>query len=96
MGKNESDARALIAAFRQLQAPDPALVDKILAMLGIGGLVELGFALNKHDKRERDAAMGVVERFLPGLLAAGEKERLKAKTELDSFFFDVPMLDEDA
>nr|MDO8112808.1 hypothetical protein [Candidatus Sigynarchaeota archaeon] len=97
MTRQEDDARTLIAAFKRLESPDSPLVDKIMALLGISGLVELGFALNKHNKRERDAAMGIVERYITALLSApDEAARLKAKRELDSFFYDVPMIDEDA
>ncbi len=97
MAREVDNARALIAAFKQLGSPDPALVDKIMALMGISSLVELGFALNKHDKRERDAAMSVVERYIPALLSTtDEASRLKAKKELDSFFYDIPMIDEDA
>ncbi|HME53911.1 MAG TPA: hypothetical protein VKM55_16925 [Candidatus Lokiarchaeia archaeon] len=87
---------ALIADFKALEAPDYALVDEILTMLGIPGFLELGFALNKPNKRERVAAMRVVEQYLPGLLSTDEEARLKARKELDSFFEDVPLLNEDA
>lgn len=86
----------LIADFKAQEAPDPALVDEILLALGVPGFLELGFALNKPNKRERMAAMDLVERYLPGLLSNGENERLAARKELDSFFYDVPQLDEDA
>ena len=99
--KKASDERqvrieSLIADFKASETPDPALVDEILVALGIPGFLELGFALNKPNNRERMAAMDLVERYLPGLLSTGEDERRAARKELDSFFYDVPQLDEDA
>ena len=86
----------MIADFTQMDTPDSALVDKILKALCIPGFLELGFALNKPHKRERMAAISIVERYIPGLLSDNENERLEAQKELDAFFEDVPMLNEDA
>ena len=95
-GDDQRPIEALIAEFKELDAPDPALVDAILTALGISGFLEIGFALNKPGKIERLAAMNMVEQYVPGLVSEDEHERRNARKQLDDFFEDVPMLNEDA
>jgi hypothetical protein len=96
MADREREARGLIAALKRLDAPDEQLADKILSVLGIPGFYEVGSALKKLTKKERDAALGMVEQYVPGLLSGDEKVRKKARRELDALFEDIPMLNEDA
>ncbi|NMC04669.1 MAG: hypothetical protein GYA24_05625 [Candidatus Lokiarchaeota archaeon] len=96
MADREHEARELIAAFKRLEAPDERLADEMLAALGIPGFYEVGSALKKLSKKERDAAVAMVEQFVPGLLSGDEKAREKARRDLDALFEDIPMLNEDA
>ncbi len=96
MADREREARELIAALRGRNATDEGLADRILATLGIPGFYEVGSALKKPAKKERDAALGIVEQYVPGLLSGDEKVRNKARHDLDALFEDVPMLNEDA
>ncbi|MEX2680196.1 MAG: hypothetical protein Q6373_001230 [Candidatus Sigynarchaeota archaeon] len=96
MADREREARELIAAFKRLDAPDERLADEILSVLGIPGFYEVGAALKKPSKKERDAAVAMVEQHVPGLLSGDEKVRCKARTDLDALFEEVPMLNEDA
>jgi predicted nucleotidyltransferase len=96
MADREREARELIAAFKRLEAPDERLADKLLATLGIPGFYEVGSALNKLAKKERDAALVIVEQHVPGLLSEYERVRKKARRDLDALFEDIPMLNEDA
>ncbi len=96
MADLEHEARELIAAFKRLDVPDEQLADKILSVLGIPGFYEVGSALKKPDKKERDAAATMVEQHVPGLLSRDKKVRRKARKDLDALFEDIPMLNEDA
>nr|MDO8085141.1 hypothetical protein [Candidatus Sigynarchaeum springense] len=96
MADRESEVRELIAAFKRLDAPDERLADKILSALGIPGFYEVGAALKKPAKKERDAAVAMVEQHVLGLLSGDEKARREARRDLDALFEDIPMLNEDA
>ncbi len=96
MTETEREARELIAALRQLDAPDEWLVSQLLSVLGIPGFYEVGLALKKVAKKERDAALGMVEQYVPGLLSEDELVRKASRRDLDALFEDVPMLNEDA
>jgi hypothetical protein len=96
MADRERDVRELIVAFRQLDAPDEWLAGQLLTVLGIPGFFEVAAALKKPVKKERDAALGMVEQYVPGLLSEDELERKAARRDLDALFEDIPMLNEDA
>ena len=96
MADREREVRELVAAFKRLAAPDERLADKILSLLGIPGFYEVGSVLKKLAKKERDAAIGMVEQHVPGLLSGDETVRKKARRDLDALFEDIPMLNEDA
>jgi hypothetical protein len=96
MSDREREVRELIAAFKRLDAPDERLAGRILSVLGIPGFFEVGSVLKKPAKKERDAALAMVEQYVPGLLSGDEKVRKKARRDLDALFEDIPMLNEDA
>ncbi len=96
MADREREAKELIVALKQLDAPDGWLADQLLSVLGIPGFYEVGLALKKAAKKERDAALDMVEQYVPGLLSEDELVRKASRRDLDALFEDVPMLNEDA
>ncbi len=96
MTETEREARELIAVLRQLDAPDEWLASQLLSVLGIPGFYEVAAALKKPIKKERDAAIGMVEQYVPGLLSEDDLVRKASRRDLDALFEDIPMLNEDA
>ena len=85
-----------IEKFKQLDWPDDDLIRHILETLGIFDLVELEFTLKKLDKRERNAAMKMIERHLDDLLSGDEIKWADAKDTLKQIYYTVQQMDEEA
>jgi hypothetical protein len=86
----------LIDQFKKLTMPDLTLTKKILMMLKIHELVELEFCLNRYQKQERDAAMVMVERYIPDLLSEDPEKYVSAKEELAEIYHLIRLQDEEA
>ena len=86
----------MIEQFRNLENTDPRLTQSILETLGLLEIIDLQFALNKSVKRERDAAMAMIEKYLPKLLSGNLLEYGQAKLELKHIYYDVESPSEDA
>lgn len=86
----------MIKEFRKLDIVDPRLTQSILESLGLLEIIDLQFALNKSVKRERDAAMDMIEKYLPKLLSGNLLEYGQAKLELKHIYYDVESPSEDA
>ena len=84
-----------IDRFKALTWPDRALVENILVSLGIHDIVELEFCLNLHAKRERDAAMKMVERYLEDLSSGDATRWADAKDSLHQIYYKVAETDEE-
>ena len=69
--------------------PDPKLTYKILDILGLLSIPDLGFTLNSKMKEERAAAMNMVRRFLEDLLSEDPERYREAKETLAEFYYKV-------
>jgi hypothetical protein len=81
--------------FKQIEWPDRKLVQSILEMLGIFDLIELDFTLNSLDKRERLAAMKMIERNLDDLTSGNLARWADAKDTLKQIYYKVEEIDEE-
>ncbi len=82
-----------ILKFKALTWPDRDLVKIFMDSLGIIDIVELEFCLNSRIKRERDAAMKMVKRYLDDL-SSGEAIRwADAKDSLHQIYYKVDEID---
>jgi hypothetical protein len=88
--------KALIMKFYSLSMRDSNLTREILTMLGIHEIVDLEFAMNVYQKVERDAAMKMVEKYLPDLTSGDYHRWSKAKQELHEIYYPVASTDEEA
>jgi hypothetical protein len=93
---DKAELLVLIENFKKLEWPDQNLTEKILDMLGIHDIVELGFCLNKRIPRERLAAMNMVERHLEDLTNGDHKRWADAKDTLRQLYYKVYETDEEA
>jgi hypothetical protein len=100
MEHGESDKHILlrqrIDRFYALAMPNQQLVKDILMSLGIHEIVDLEMSLNKYQKNERDAAMRMLERYLPELTSGIYSRWEKAKHELTEIYYPVYSPDEEA
>ena len=85
-----------IKRFKELERPDDELVKDILTTLGIYDIVDLEICLNIHIKRERDATMKMLERYLDGLISGDPKRWADAKDSLTQIYYEVATTDEEA
>ena len=85
-----------ITEFYDLSWPNGELVENIMKELGIHDIVELEFCLNLTDKRERNAAMKMVERYLEDLGSGDMARWADAKDTLHQTYYIVPQTDEEA
>lgn len=76
--------------------PDTELTEIILSNLKIYDIVELGFCMNRFQKNERDAALGMVEKYLPDLISGDAMRYQKAKELLAEMYYKVNLTDEEA
>jgi len=88
--------KELINKYKAMDAVDLKLVNKIIDTLHLRDVVDLIMILKKTDKRERLAAIGVVESHIDGLLSADKDTFLKAKKELHELYSNVEGDMEDA
>ncbi|MHA1766238.1 MAG: hypothetical protein ACTSWX_01690 [Promethearchaeota archaeon] len=88
--------RENIKKFKELEHPDADLVRNILTSLGIYDIVELEVCLNLHIKRERDAAMKMLERHLDDLISGDHERWADAKDTLMQIYYQVESSDEEA
>lgn len=88
--------KALITKFYSLNMRDSKLTKEILTILGIHEIVDLEFAMNVHHKVEREAAMKMVENYLPELTSGDYDRWNKAKQELREIYYQVASTDEEA
>ena len=85
-----------IKKFKELEKPDDELVRDILSTLGIYDIVDLEICLNIHVKRERDATMKMLERYLDDLISGDLKRWADAKDSLTQIYYEVATTDEEA
>ena len=85
----------LMEEFKQIEWPDGKLVKSMLEMLGIYDLVELEVTLNSLDKRERLAAMKMIERNLGDLTSGTLARWADAKDTLQQVYYKVEEIDEE-
>ena len=85
-----------IKRFKELERPDDKLVRNILSTLGIYDIVDLEICLNIHIKRERDATMKMLERYLEDLISGDPKRWADAKDSLTQIYYEVATTDEEA
>ena len=85
-----------IIKFKELEKPDDDLVRNILSTLGIYDIVDLEVCLNIHIKRERDATMKMLERYLDDLISGDPKRWAEAKDTLTQIYYEIATTDEEA
>ena len=85
-----------IKKFKELEKPDDELVKNILSTLGIYDIVDLEICLNIHIKRERDATMKMLERYLDDLISGDPERWADAKDSLTQIYYEVATTDEEA
>ena len=85
-----------IKRFKELEQPNDKLVRNILSNLGIYDIVDLEICLNIHIKRERDATMKMLERYLEDLISGDPKRWADAKDSLTQIYYEVATTDEEA
>jgi hypothetical protein len=90
--QDEQDLYAMVEQVKASDRPEPAIVDKILAMLGLGFYAEVRGALTRPSKQERLGAMRILEKIIPRLLSADRADIRAAKKEIEDDFYDVGML----
>lgn len=93
---NNSELKVLIDKFKQLTMPDTQLTEAILTRLKIYDIVELSFCMNLFQKNERDAALAMVEKYLPDLTSDDPRRFQKAKELLAEFYYKTSVSDEEA
>jgi len=93
---DKSEIKVLINKFKQQTMPDTELTEAILTRLKIYDIVELGFCMNRFQKNERDAALAMVEKYLPDLLSGDPKRFESAKNILAEIYYKVQLTDEEA
>jgi hypothetical protein len=82
----------LIEQVKASDSPEPAIVDRILALLGLGFYAEVRDAFTRPAKRERLGALCIVEEFIPRLLSADQTDVRAAKKEIEDAFYKVEMI----
>ena len=85
-----------IKRFKELERPDDELVKNILSTLGIYDIVDLEVCLNIHIKRERDASMKMLERYLDDLISGDPERWADAKDTLTQIYYEGATTDEEA
>ena len=85
----------LMEKFKQIDWPDSKLARTVLEMLGIFDIVELEFTLNSLDKRERLAAMKMIERNFEDLTSGNLARWADAKDTLQQIYYKVEETDEE-
>ena len=93
---NKVDLMKLIKKFDSLEWPDDNLVEKIMISLGIHDIIEMEFCLNSRFKRERDAAMKMLVRYLDELTSGNHEQWMDAKDTLKQVYYQVDSTDEEA
>ena len=93
---NISKLKEDIKRFKELELPDDGLVKDILSTLGIYDIVDLEICLNIHIKRERNATMKMLERYLDDLISGDPKRWADAKDSLTQIYYEVATTDEEA
>ena len=84
-----------IQKFKALTWPDRDLVKSFMESLGIHEIVELEFCLNLKIKKERDAAMKMIERYLADLSCGDATRWADAKDSLNQIYYKVAETDEE-
>ena len=85
-----------IKRFKELERPDDELVKNILSTLAIYDIVDLEICLNIHIKRERDATMKMLERYLDDLISGDPERWADAKDSLTQIYYEVATTDGEA
>ena len=85
-----------IKRFKELEQPDDKIVRNILSTLGIYDIVDLEICLNIHIKRERNATMKMLEKYLDDLISGDPKRWADAKDSLTQIYYEVATTDEEA
>ena len=96
MSEHRNEVVKLLKQYKAMDTVDLKLVNKIIDTLHLRDVVDLIMILKKTDKRERLAAIGVVESHIDGLLSADKETFLKAKKELHELYSNVEGAMEDA
>ena len=85
-----------IKKFKELERPDDELVTNILSSLGIHDIIDLEVCLNIQIKRERNATMKMLERYLNDLISGDPERWADAKDTLTQIYYEVATTDEEA
>ncbi len=85
-----------IQKYRALDWPDDELIENILSELGILDNVELEFCLKNRIKREREAAIKMLEKYLDDLTSGDSTKWADAKDTLMQIYYVVEQIDEEA
>ena len=88
--------KEFIKQFKELERPNDELVKNILSTLGIYDIVDLEVCLNIQIKRERDATMKMLERYLDDLISGDPKRWADAKDSLTQIYYEIATTDEEA
>jgi hypothetical protein len=86
----------MLEKFKKLEMPDQELTEAILWELHIHDIIDLVFCLNKYQKRERDATLAFLERYIPDLTSGDLETFRKTKSLLREYFYQVDSTDEEA
>ena len=85
-----------IKRFKESERPNDEFVKNILSTLAIYDIVDLEICLNVHIKRERDATMKMLERYLDDLISGDPERWADAKDSLTQIYYEVATTDGEA
>ncbi len=85
-----------IQKYRSLDWPDDTLLESIMEDLGILENVEFEFCLKNRIKREREAAIKMLEKHLDDLTSGDSTRWADAKDTLMQIYYVVEQIDEEA
>jgi hypothetical protein len=96
MSVNRKEIDELIKRYKSMEIVDSKLVNQIIDKLHLRDVVDLTLILKKTDKRERIAAIEMVESQIDGLLSSDKTVFLNAKKILHELYSNVEGDMEDA
>ncbi|UYP48263.1 hypothetical protein NEF87_004548 [Candidatus Lokiarchaeum ossiferum] len=85
-----------IQKYRSLDWPDDDLIEKVMMDLGIHDNVEFEFCLKNRIKREREAAIKMLEKYLDDLTSGDATLWTEAKDTLKQIYYKIAEIDEEA
>ncbi len=85
-----------IQKYRSLDWPDDDLIQEVMSDLGILDNVDLEFCLKNRIKREREAAIKMLEKYLDDLTSGDSVRWAEAKDTLMQMYYVVEQIDEEA